>query len=171
MTKKLRQYTGLFAAVLAYYVVHEGAHLAYALGIGAFQEIRFLGLGVQIDVFARQMTDIQMGIFCLAGSMAALAAAYVLVLLTGRICRRSGAVFKACMYYMTAALLLIDPLYLSILCGFFGGGDMNGISLLFPEPAARRVYGILLVVNAAVFAKIVLPQYRESFGEAVAKER
>lgn len=30
-------------------------------------------------------------------------------------------------------LLLIDPLYLSALCGLFDGGDMNGIALLCPE--------------------------------------
>ena len=36
-----------------------------------------------------------------------------------------------------SSLLLLDPLYLSVLCGFFGGGDMNGIALLCPEWAAR----------------------------------
>lgn len=40
-------------------------------------------------------------------------------------------------------MLLLDPLYLSILCGFFGGGDMNGISLLVPEAMARIGYGVL----------------------------
>ena len=36
-----------------------------------------------------------------------------------------------------SSLLLLDLLYLSVLCGFFGGGDMNGIALLCPEWAAR----------------------------------
>lgn len=36
-----------------------------------------------------------------------------------------------------SSLLQLDPLYLSVLCGFFGGGDMNGIALLCPEWAAR----------------------------------
>lgn len=169
MSKKGRQYLGLLAAVLAYYGIHEGAHLAYALMTGVFKEIRFMGLGVQIDVYVQEMTDFQLGVFCLAGSVAALVAAYVLVLLAGRICGSSWAVFKACMYYMTAALLLIDPLYLSVLCGFFGGGDMNGISLLFPETAARALYGLLFVVNAVLFAKIVLPRYRKSFEDAAAQ--
>ena len=67
------------------------------------------------------------------------------------------------MYYITIAMLLIDPLYLSILCGFFGGGDMNGISLLIPEEVARILYGIILLINITVFVKIVLPKYKQAF--------
>lgn len=48
-------------------------------------------------------------------------------------------------------LLLIDPLYLSALCGLFGGGDMNGIALLCPEWAVRCLSGALLIANALVF--------------------
>ena len=62
-------------------------------------------------------------------------------------------------------MLLIDPVYLSVLCGLFGGGDMNGISLLFPEIAVRIVYGIILAINVAVLAKIVLPKYQLAFSE------
>ena len=57
MTKRTRQYLGLLAAVAAYYLIHEGAHLVYALGTGAFRQINFLGLGVQVDVYAERMTD------------------------------------------------------------------------------------------------------------------
>ena len=56
-------------------------------------------------------------------------------------------------------LLLIDPLYLSALCGLVGGGDMNGIARLCPEWAARCLFGILLLVNGLVFWKRVLPVY------------
>jgi hypothetical protein len=62
-------------------------------------------------------------------------------------------------------MLLIDPLYLSILCGFFGGGDMNGIKLLVPEVVARIVYGLILIGNTFVFVKIVLPKYKLAFAE------
>jgi hypothetical protein len=89
--------------------------------------------------------------------------AYALVALIGKIAKVPSKVFKACSYYVTIAMLLIDPLYLSLLCGFFGGGDMNGISLLVPELAARTVYGVALIVNAVVFAKLVLPKYKLSF--------
>ena len=64
MNKKYRQYIGLAVAVLMYYIIHEGAHLVVALAQGAFRQINFMGLGVQIDVFAERMSSLQMGIFC-----------------------------------------------------------------------------------------------------------
>lgn len=163
MNKRTRQYIGLFVAIIAYYVIHEGAHLIYALCIGVFKKINIIGLGMQIDVYAEQMTSEQLGIFCLLGSIATTIAAYVLVLLADKIMNISSKVFKACMYYITIIMLLMDPLYLSLLCGMFGGGDMNGISLLLPELAARIGYGILLVGNIVVFFKVVLPKYKAGF--------
>ena len=67
MSKRIRQYIGILAALVAYYLVHEGAHLLYALFTGVFKQIRLMGLGVQIDVCAERMTDTQLGIFCLVG--------------------------------------------------------------------------------------------------------
>ena len=165
MSKRTRQYIGLLSAVLAYYIIHESAHLIYALITGAFKQINVMGMGVQIDIYAERITDIQLGIFCLVGSVATFVTAYILVLFTNKIGESSSKIFKACMYYITIAMLLIDPVYLSVLCGFFGGGDMNGISLLFPEIAVRLVYGIILAINIAVFMKIVLPKYQLAFSE------
>lgn len=165
MSKRVRQYTGLIAAIVAYYVVHEGAHLVYALCIGVFKQINFIGFGMQIDVYAEQMTSQQLGVFCVVGSIATMIAAYGWVLLADRIKEMESKCFKACMYYITIAMLLIDPLYLSLLCGMFGGGDMNGIALLMPELVARIGYGILLVVNILVFFKVVLPKYKQGFQE------
>ena len=122
-----------------------------------------MGMGVQIDIYSEQMTQTQLGIFCLIGSVATIICAYVLVALIDKIGQLSSKVFKACAYYITIAMLLIDPLYLSVLCGFFGGGDMNGIKLLIPEVAARIIYGIILITNALVFVKIVLPKYKSAF--------
>jgi len=45
MSKRVRQYIGILLAIAAYYVVHEGAHLIYALCVGAFRQIRFPGPG------------------------------------------------------------------------------------------------------------------------------
>jgi len=153
MSKRVRQYVGLFVAVAAYYVIHEGAHLIYALSIGVFKQIKFMGLGVQIDVFAEQMTSQQMGVFCILGSVATTIMAYILVILADKIKNIPSKVFKASMYYITIIMLLMDPIYLSLLCGMFGGGDMNGISLLIPEMLARIGYGTLLVVNIIVFSR------------------
>ena len=66
---RTRQYIGILAAVLSYYLLHEGAHLITALCMGVFKEVKFLGVGMQVDVAAAQMTDLQMGIFCLAGAV------------------------------------------------------------------------------------------------------
>lgn len=165
MTKRMRQYIGILAALAAYYLVHEGAHLLYALLTGVFKQINFMGLGVQIDVYASRMTDVQLGIFCLAGALATFCAGYLLTALAKNICHAQSKLFRAVLYYITMAFLLLDPLYLSVLCGFFGGGDMNGISLLCPEWAARCLFGVLLLANGLVFWKRVLPVYRQSFSQ------
>lgn len=164
MSKRIRQYLGILAAILAYYLVHEGSHLLCAVLMGTFRKIIFQGIGVQIDVYAERMTPGQLGIFCLVGAAATLLAGYVLVLLCGKICAAHSPLFRAVCYYITIAFLLIDPLYLSIMCGFFGGGDMNGIQLLCPEWAARSLAGVVLVVNGFVFWRVILPAYQKSFG-------
>ena len=165
MSKRMRQYLGILAALVSYYAVHEGAHLAYACTIGVFEKIRFLGLGIQIVTDTQCMTNTQLGIFCALGAIATLIAAYGLTLATPAICKVESKVFKACMYYITMAMLLLDPLYLSVLCGLFGGGDMNGIALLVPEWAARAFFGALLAINGILFWKVVLPKYRSAFAK------
>ena len=72
MNKRVRQYVGLLSAVIAYYLLHEGAHLLYALSIGAFKQINLMGLGMQIDIYAEKMTQTQLGVFCLLGSVTTL---------------------------------------------------------------------------------------------------
>ena len=164
MSKQIRLYLGLITAVLIYYLIHEGVHLIYALSIGVFRQINFMGVGVQVDVYAQQMSNLQMGVFCLIGAVATTLAAYVLTLAAPQICKSASKVFKACMYYITL-IMLLDPLYLSVLCGFSGGGDMNGIALLLPEAAARILFGLLLLIHGLVFWKIVLPKYKMAFSE------
>ena len=61
---------------------------------------------------------------------------------------------KACAYYAAIALMLADPLYLSVLY-VFSEGDMNGIRLLMPETGARLLFGGLFVVNGWLFFKKV----------------
>lgn len=163
MSKRTRQYIGILAALAAYYLVHEGAHFLYALITGVFRQINFMGLGVQIDVYADRMTDMQLGIFCLVGALATFCVGYLLTVLSKNICHAKSKLLRAVLYYITMAFLMLDPLYLSVLCGFFGGGDMNGIALLCPEWAARCLFGVLLLVNGLVFWKRVLPTYQQSF--------
>ena len=163
MSKRVRQYLGILAAVISYYIVHEGAHLLVALHYGAFKRINFMGLGMQIDAYTERMTDMQLGLFCLAGPIATLLFGLVLILLAKRICNSKSKLFKAVMWYVSLAILIIDPLYLSILCTFFGGGDMNGIKLLFPEIVMRIVFALIGVLHGVVIWKYLLPSYTKSF--------
>lgn len=164
MSKQVRQMIGLVCSVVLYYIVHEGAHLVMALHYGVFKTVRFLGLvGIQVDVYGERMTDLQMGILCLAGAVATFLVGWLLVLLRGQICKAKSPVFRAVMWYTSIVMLLLDPLYLSILCSFFGGGDMNGIRLLFPEMAARVVFAAIGVGHGWVLWKMLLPNYKQSF--------
>ena len=165
LSKQTRQYIGILAALAAYYFVHEGAHLLFALSTGAFKQIHFLGLGVQVDIYAERMTDTQLGIFCLVGALATFCVGYLLTISATNVCRAQSRLLRAMLFYITVAFLLLDPLYLSLLCGFFGGGDMNGIALLCPEWTARCLFGALLLVNGLVVRKRVLPGYQQSFSQ------
>lgn len=163
MSRQIRQYIGIFAAVIAYYIVHEGAHLITALYYGVFKGINIMGLGIQIDVYADRMTDTQLGIFCLAGAVSTLIFGWLLVVLCKRICAVKPKVLKTVMWYVSLAILMIDPLYLSILCGFFGGGDMNGIRLLLPEIAVRIIFAVIGILHGIVIWKYLLPEYTKAF--------
>ena len=165
MSKRIRQYIGILAAIVAYYIVHEGAHLITALHFGVFKGINFMGLGMQIDAYTERMTDIRLGIFCLVGAGSTLIFGWLLIILTKQICKVKSKVFKSVMWYVSLAILLMDPLYLSILCGFFGGGDMNGIKLLLPEIAVRIVFAAIGIAHGIVVWKFLLPEYTKASQE------
>lgn len=167
MNKKVRQYLGLVAALIAYYLVHEGAHLLYALCTGTFRQINLLGLGIQVDVYRETMPDTQLGLFCLAGPVATVIAGWLLAGFAGRMVQAKSKVFRACMYYITIAMLFVDPVYLCVVYRLVGGGDMNGISLLLPEWLVQIVSGLLLLMHGTFFSKWIIPQYRESFEREV----
>ena len=84
---------------------------------------------------------------------------------SGSICKIKSKSVRASLYYITITLLMLDPLYLSIICGFVGGGDMNGIKLIFPEIAVRAMSGVLFIINGFLFWKKVLPSYKIAFSE------
>lgn len=161
--RNARKWSALIIAIAGYFLIHEGAHMVYALCLGVFKQINILGLGIQIDVHAERMTATQMGIFCIFGAVATLAVAYMLVAFTDKIIKSKSLYFKAIMYYTVLAFLLIDPLYLSVIYSFVGGGDMNGIMLLMPETAARILFGVIALINIILLIKIALPKYKASY--------
>ena len=165
--KKKRQYIGLISAILSYYVIHEGAHLLYALITKTFKQINLVGiLGVQVDIYRDRLTDFQLGIFCIVGSIATIVTSYVLVLFIDKIVISSSKVLKACLYYITLAMLFIDPIYLGLIYKISGGGDMNGISPIIPEFLAQCIYLAIFLFNIFIFLKIVLPKYKIAFLES-----
>lgn len=138
--------------------------------MGVFKTIRFMGIGIQIDIYRENMSDAQLGWFCIAGAVATFVAAWVMVLLSKQLCKRFGAeserhnpMLLACCWYTSIVLLMLDPLYLSILYRLVGGGDMNGIKLLMPETAAAILFGTILLAHGVVLYKVLLPRYKKAF--------
>lgn len=166
MSSNLRKWTGVFLTVVCYYLVHEGAHLIAALFMGSFERVKLVFPGIQVAANIEAMSDLQVAVFSIVGGLATIIVGYVLVLRTGRILRFKSKVAKAAFYYITLGMLLCDPIYLSVLCGFFGGGDMNGIVLFgIPEIAARIAFGVIGIVNVLVFVKCVYPFYKADFSK------
>lgn len=165
MSKRVRQYVALLVAIVVYYIVHEGAHLLAALCYGVFRSIRFMGVGMQVVIEESALSETQLGVFCLVGALATFVVAWMLVWAAPRICRMKSKLSRAIFYYISLAMLFVDPVYLSVCYSFFGGGDMNGISMLMPELAARSAFAVLLVVHLLVFFKYLLPCYKAAFAE------
>ena len=162
----LRKWFALICAILLYYIIHEGSHVIVALLYGVFEEVKILGLGVQVVANVEVLTDFQIGIFCIVGNISTLLVGYLLVLFNKIITKSKNKVFKAICYYTTLAFLLIDPLYLMIIYKFFGGGDMNGILLFgIPEIIVQFIFGIIAVINILLIIKKIYPAYKKSFSE------
>lgn len=161
--RNFRKVAGLAIAIIMYYVIHEGAHLIYALFTGVFKQINFIQMGVQIETYREQMSDVQTGIFCLVGAISTLSAGWILTVLAGRIVECRSLFFRAAAFYITLVFLLNDPFYLSVFYPYVGGGDMNGIKLIIPEAFARAGFAALFAVNLILVVKWVYPVYKKAF--------
>ncbi|MBE6012401.1 hypothetical protein [Anaeropeptidivorans aminofermentans] len=168
MVRNVRKWISLIAAVVLYYVIHEGAHLIFALLFGTFKKIQFVywGIGIQIVVDAAVMSDMQLFVFGIAGVAATLIAGYIFVWKRNSILKSTSKVVRAVAYYSTLIFLCLDPFYLSILYRFVGGGDMNSIILIgIPKIAATIFFIILLAANLIIFIRIISPAYKKRFTE------
>lgn len=162
----LRKWVSLIIAIILYYIVHEGSHIIVAMLYGAFDGIRFLGLGVQVEAKVEILSRLQIVFFCAIGSISTLLVAYLLVLFTNKIVKVNNKMVRAIFYYTTLVFLLLDPLYLSIVYKFVGGGDMNGILLLgFSDFYIQIFFGVILVINIILIIKKIYPTYKDSFSE------
>lgn len=82
--QNIRKWSALMIAVTCYFFIHEGAHLLYALYVGTFKQVNFIGLGIQIDIYREQLTDIQLGIFNLLGALSTIIIGYILLACTNK---------------------------------------------------------------------------------------
>ena len=163
MGKRTRQCIGILFAIVVYYIIHEGAHLVMALMFHAFKKINFMWLGIQVDVYRDRLTDIQLGVFCIAGATATLFMGYLLVGLKDKICQINSKLIKAILYYITIIMLILDPIYLCLLSGCFGGGDLNGILYLMPQAYVWTIFCFILIFNMWLLIKKVTPAYMKAF--------
>ena len=164
--KNLRKWFALICAILLYYIIHEGSHIIVALCYGVFEKVKILGLGVQVVANIESLTDFQKAIFCIYGSITTLIIAYCLVMFINKIVECKSKFLKAISYYTTLAFLLVDPLYLTIIYKFVGGGDMNGILLIgIPEVVIQLIFAIITMSNILLTIKKIYPAYKKSFRE------
>ena len=124
MLRNARKWFALICSIILYYIIHEGAHIVVALLMGTFQSIRIVGfgLGVQVVVNTTAMSNGQLFIFCIVGTISTLVVGYVLVLRRQSILKNKNKVVRAVGYYATLVFLMLDPIYLSVLHNFVGGG-------------------------------------------------
>jgi hypothetical protein len=164
MSSTARKWLAALLTALCYTILHEGAHALVALILGTYEGIVLMFPGVQVLTNTAAMTDFEIAVFCMAGPAATLALGYTLAFLTDRLVKLESAVLRAVFYIMTLGMLFADPFYLSVLSGFVGGGDMNGIVLLgIPRLIARLSFGALGLANGVLFIKHIYPAYVRSF--------
>lgn len=166
MARNMRKWISLIIAVIFYYIIHEGAHLIISLACETFQSIRFVkwGLGVQIVTDISAMSNVQIFILGIAGAVATLIVSYILVWKRKNILQLSSKFVRAIAYYTTLVFLCLDPLYLSVIYRFVGGGDFNSIVIIgIPEIIAVIFFVILLVLNIIIFIKLIYPSYKQRF--------
>jgi hypothetical protein len=163
--RNARKWFALIIAIALYYVIHEGAHLLVALICGTFKEIRLIawGLGMQVVVETTAMSDTQIWMFSIAGAAATLLTGYLMVLKRKSVLKSSNETVRAIGWYATLVLLCLDPLYLSVIHRFVGGGDFNGIILAgIPSAIIVIIFLVFMVLNLLII-KMIYPEYRQRF--------
>lgn len=139
-------------------------NLLLALYYSVFEQVNFMGLGIQIAIDRQALSETQFIVFNLGGVVTTLVVGYVLVLLTKKIVTIKSKAVKASFYYVTLTMLFTDCVYLAVLSSFFGGGDLNGITLLFPtEMTAKMLFEVIGILNLFNFIRLVYPKYAAAY--------
>ena len=168
LEKSVKQWLGVFIAIVSYYIIHEGTHLLLALILGVFEKIRFVGIwGIQIVTTEGSLNGINLALFSGLSSIVTISIGYILAFHPSIYKIKNKNILIA-IYYITLCFLLLDPLYMSILSKFIGGGgDLNGIitGLKTSDIPFRIIFGIILIINILLFKNKVCTKYNRIFKE------
>lgn len=158
----VRKYLYFILAGITYLIVHEGVHIIQALIYGIYKGIKLLPLGVEVEVIQPlTISGLKLAAFSGLSSISTMLMGYVLFLLSPVVLKSKKQYLKNYIYYVTFVFLLLDPIYISILSNFVGGGDINGIALglHLPYMLVRSVYLIIAILNACLIYKKLYPAY------------
>ncbi len=87
----------------------------------------------------------------------------MLVGLKDKICQMKSKLLKAIYYYITMIMLILDPIYLCLLSGCFGGGDLTGILYLMPQAYVWTILCYIFIFDIWLLIKRITPTYTEAF--------
>ncbi len=167
--KSMKQWTGIIIAIISYYIIHEGTHLLLALLFGVFERIRIVGIwGIQI-VTNSGLDGIRLALFSGLSSIVTIVIGYLLAFSPYLYQLKSRALLIA-FYYITLCFMLLDPIYISTLTLFIGGGgDLNGITtgLQCSDIPFRIIFGSIAILNIFLFLTKVSPNYKSIFSKTV----
>ncbi|WP_010247667.1 hypothetical protein [Acetivibrio cellulolyticus] len=166
MLKSIKQWAGILTAIISYYIVHEGTHLLLALLFGVFERVRFVGIwGIQIVINDRGLEGISMALFSGLSSIVTILIGYILAF-SPYVCKLKSRSILISLYYITLCFMILDPIYISVLSLFVGGGgDLNGITfgLQTSDIPFRIIFGSIAILNIILFYKRVSKQYKIIF--------
>lgn len=163
--KNLKLWLGLFISIIIYYIIHEGTHLIQAILSGNFDYVRFVGI-FGIEIMIKEVpTGLELAMFSGLSSIVTILLGYFLIITISKIFMLKSKMMKIIFYYTTIILLVLDPIYMSILHRFIGGGDMNGVikGLGVSSVFVSIIFGILFIINSYIIIKKVYPAYKRNF--------
>ncbi len=149
-------------AIVAYAVVHEGAHAALGALWGETEAfyVRPFGLEVTFRTPVEERSGFQWAIISGVPSVLTITLAYLLLWLVAPRGVAWGYWPRSILYYVIALLLLADPFNLS-LGPFLYGGDAFGIAvgLNISRYLVQGVFLLVLLLNRELLAQRLLPLY------------
>jgi len=163
--RNLKLWLGVLCAAIVYMVIHEGVHIIQAIITNNFDYLRIVGIW-GIEVMIKEVpTGIQLALFSGLSSVVTVICGYILYFLMPKIFKMKGGLVKIIIYYCTLVLMALDPIYLSVLHFFVGGGDMNGITkgLNVSSLVVSLVYGCVAILSIFLIIKKVYPGYKRNF--------